>query len=958
METPVAAEHLASRDLPFTTYNGPLAYSPPKYPSPWGRGSGNWSAAYQKATAFVRQLTLAEKVNITTGVGWEGERCVGNVGSVPRLGLHSLCMQDSPLGVRFADYVSAFPAGINVAATWDRSLAYARGAAMGQEARGKGVDVLLGPVCGPLGRAPLAGRNWEGFAPDPYLTGQLIAPTVEGIQSVNVMACTKHYIGNEQEHFRQAGEARGYGFNITQSVSSNIDDKTMHEMYLWPFADAVRAGTGSIMCSYQQINNSYGCSNAYTQNYLLKQELDFQGFIMSDWGAHHSGVSDALAGLDMSMPGDIGFDSGTSYWGANLTIAILNGTIPQYRLDDMATRIMAAYYYVGRDTVNVPVNFDSWTRNTYGPLHAAVGSESPIGLVNEHIDVRADHARVIRAIGQASTVLLKNKGALPLSGREKWTAIIGEDAGSNAYGANGCPDHGCDNGTLAMGWGSGTSDFPYLVTPEQAIQNYVLTTGMGEVFAVTDNYAQRQIVDTAKQATVALVFVNADSGEGYISVDGNEGDRNNFTLWKDGDRVIHNVTSVCNNTVVIIHSVGAVDVSAWYNNDNVTAIVWAGLPGQESGNALVDVLYGKVSPGGKLPFTIGRPNDYTTHVDYIPNNGQFGAPQQDFTEGLLIDYRGFDANGIRPIYEFGFGLSYTTFSYSNLQVNNVGGPAYVPTTGQTSSAPTYGSIDQNAQSYVFPSNISPVRLYIYPYLNSTDLRASSADPDYGQPASAFTPPGATDSSPQPYVPAGGAPGGNPGLWDTVTTVSVVVTNTGRVLGDEVAQLYVALGPGEPPKVLRGFERVSIAPGRTATVKFVLRRKDLSTWDTVSQNWIMVSNPIIYVGSSSQNLPLTQTLSMSAGMAPASGSSMSSNSASAPPAAQSASSAMSSPSSQVSSGIVPSSSATVMSAESVKSSAAAATSPMPAYSSTASASWSGWYGSYSQPWQAWTSTKTG
>lgn len=952
-----AAEHLSTRDEPFTTYSGPLAYSPPKYPSPWGRGSGNWSAAYQKATAFVRQLTLAEKVNITTGIGWESGRCVGNVGSVPRLGLHSLCMQDSPLGIRFADYVSAFPAGINVAATWDRSLAYARGAAMGRESRGKGVDVLLGPVCGPLGRAPLAGRNWEGFAPDPYLTGQLIAPTVEGIQSVNVVACTKHYIANEQEHFRQAGEARGYGFNITQSLSSNIDDKTMHEMYLWPFADAVRAGTGSIMCSYQQINNSYGCSNAYTQNYLLKQELDFQGFILSDWGAHHSGVSDALAGLDMSMPGDIGFNSGTSYWGANLTIAVLNGTMPQYRIDDMVTRIMAAYYYVGRDTVNVPVNFDSWTRDTYGPIYASVPSESPIGLVNEHVDVRSNHATLIRAIGQASTVLLKNKGALPLSGREKWTAIIGEDAGSNAYGANGCPDRGCNNGTLAMGWGSGTADFPYLVTPEQAIQNYILTTGMGEVFAVTDNYAQRQIVDTAKQASVSLVFVNADSGEGYISVDGNDGDRNNFTLWNDGDRVIRNVTSVCNNTIVVIHSVGAVDVSAWYNNDNVTAIVWAGLPGQESGNALVDVLYGKVSPGGKLPFTIGRPNDYTAKVDYIPNNGQFGAPQQDFTEGLLIDYRGFDANGIKPIYEFGFGLSYTTFSYSNLQVNTVRAPAYVPTTGQSSSAPTYGSIDRNAQSYVFPPNISPVRLYIYPYLNSTDLRASSADPDYGQPANAFTPPGATDSSPQPYVPAGGAPGGNPGLWDTVATVSVVVTNTGRVSGDEVAQLYVALGPGEPPKVLRGFERVTIAPGRTATVNFALTRRDLSTWDTVSQNWIMVSNPIMYVGSSSQNLPLMQALNMAGGTSPAPVAPMASNSAS-----RASSTMLSSPSSaRVSSSIGgPSSASRPNPSVTASSSAASVISSVTAaaaMTSTASASWSGWYGPYSQPWQAWTSAKT-
>lgn len=767
-------------------------------------------------------------------------------------------MQDSPLGIRFADYVSAFPAGINVAATWDRSLAYARGVAMGEENRDKGVDVTLGPVCGPLGRAAGGGRNWEGFAPDPYLTGQLIAPTIEGIQSTGVVATTKHFIMNEQEHFRQAPEAQGYGYNITESMSENPDDKTMHELYLWPFADAVRAGTGAVMCSYNQINNSYGCSNSYTMNYLLKNELDFQGFIMSDWQAHHSGVGDALAGLDMSMPGDTTFLTGDSFWGTNLTIAVLNGTVPQYRLDDMAMRIMAAYYYVGRDQVDPPTNFDSWTRDTYSQIHAAV--DSPIGLVNQHVDVRADHATVIRAIGQASTVLLKNNGALPLSGTEKWTAIIGEDAGSNPYGANGCNDRGCDNGTLAMGWGSGTSDFPYLVTPEQAIQNYILTTGKGEVFAITDNYAENQIVALAKQASVSLVFVNADSGEGYISVDGNEGDRNNLTLWHDGDRLIGNVTSACNNTIVVIHSVGPVDISAWYDNENVTGIIWAGLPGQESGNALVDVLYGKVNPGGKLPFTLARADQYKNEIVTVPNNGQFGAPQNDYPEGQLIDYRAFDAYGITPIYEFGFGLSYTTFSYSDLVITPVEASPYTATVGQTDAAPTYGTIDFDVNSYVFPSNIDRVSLYIYPYLNSTDLEASSGEEDYGLPAEQYIPAGATDSGSQPYLPAGGAPGGNPGLWETVATVEATITNTGSLEGDEVVQLYVSLGDGEPPKVLRGFDRLTIAPGATATFHAELLRRDVSIWDVASQNWIQVDSPTIYVGSSSRNLPLSGVLS--------------------------------------------------------------------------------------------------
>lgn len=383
----------------------------------------------------------------------------------------------------------------------------------------------------------------KGFSPDPVLSGIAVAESVKGIQDAGVIACTKHFILNvsctpphssrlvecqlmigeqEQEHFRQTGEAQGYGYNITETLSSNIDDTTMHELYLWPFADAVRAGTGSIMCSYQQINNSYGCANSYTLNHLLKNELNFQGFVMSDWQAQHSGVGTALAGMDMSMPGDTVFDSGRSYWGTNLTIAVLNGTVPEWRIDDMATRIVAAWYYVGRDESQVPINFDSWTLETYGNVHFI--SNEGYQVVNEHVNVQRDHAQHIRNMASRSTVLLKNKdNALPLTGSELLTAVFGDDAGPNTYGPNGCADRGCDNGTLGMAWGSGSSNFPFLVTPLSAIQNEVLMAGGGSVQEILDNYATDQITTLAPQATVSLVFVNSDSGEGYISVDGNEG---------------------------------------------------------------------------------------------------------------------------------------------------------------------------------------------------------------------------------------------------------------------------------------------------------------------------------------------------------------------------------------------------------------------------------------------------
>ena len=176
---------------------------------------------------------------------------------------------------------------------------------------------------------------------------------------------------------------------------------------------------------------------------------------MSDWSGQHSGVSSALAGLDMTMPGDTSFNSGLSFWGPNLTLAVINGTVPEWRIDDMAVRIMAAFFKVGNTIELPPINFDSWTLETFGPRHFAVNAD--IQQINFHVDVRGDHASLIREIGGKATVLLKNSGVLPLQ-KPKFVAVFGYDAGGNPWGPNGCSDRGCDNGTLGMAWGSGTNN--------------------------------------------------------------------------------------------------------------------------------------------------------------------------------------------------------------------------------------------------------------------------------------------------------------------------------------------------------------------------------------------------------------------------------------------------------------------------------------------------------------------
>lgn len=341
----------------------PYGQSPPWYPAPRGGTLRSWADSYEKAAKLVSKMNLPEKVNITTGTGWGMGPGVGNTAPALNVGFPPLYLQDGPLGIRHCDNITAFPAGVTVGATWNRELMYERGKAHALEARGKGVHAILGPAVGPLGRIPAGGRTWEAFGADPYLQGIAGAETVRGIQDQHVMATIKHFVGNEQEHFRQ-----GWEWGVPYSLSSNIDDRAMHELYAWPFADAIKAGVASVMCSYNQVNNSYACDNAKLMNGLLKDEMGFQGFVMSDWLAQRAGVASALAGLDMTMPGDgLVWEDGNSLWGPELSKAVLNGSVPVDRLNDMVTRIVATWYQLGQDDEEL---FDNKVRSISEHLHS------------------------------------------------------------------------------------------------------------------------------------------------------------------------------------------------------------------------------------------------------------------------------------------------------------------------------------------------------------------------------------------------------------------------------------------------------------------------------------------------------------------------------------------------------------------------------------------------------------
>ncbi|KAJ5095000.1 hypothetical protein N7532_007291 [Penicillium argentinense] len=608
--------------------------SPPVYPSPEGTGSGEWAAAYQKAKEFVGKLSDKEKLNLTAGTS-VSNGCSGNISPIERLGFPGFCVSDAGNGLRGTDYVNSWPSGLHVGASWNKGLAKQRGAHMGAEFRRKGVNLLLGPVVGPLGRIAEGGRNWEGFADDPYLSGKLVYETVHGIQSSGVGASTKHYIANEQETNRNPGNNEQGEY--TEAVSSNIDDKSMHELYLWPFQDAVLAGSASIMCSYQRINNSYGCQNSKTLNGLLKTELGFQGYVITDWGAQHAGIAGANAGLDMVMPS-------SDTWGDNLTTAIKNGSMEASRLDDMVTRIMATWYQLNQEE-GIPNPGIGMPADITAPHQKVVGKS-------------ADSKSVLLQSAVEGHVLLKNiNNALPLKS-PKMISVFGYDANGPDFLEVSLAQQDqsplYQNNTLYTAGGSGANSAAYVDSPIDAIlrQAYEDDTSVMYNF-----YDQNPEVDTISD--VCLVFVNSYANEGYDRPDLSD---------EYSDTLIKNVASNCPNTMVISHNAGIRIVDDWIENDNVTAAIFAHLPGQDTGRSLVEILYGRANPSGRLPYTVAKKaSDYGALISPAQPEGEYWLfPQDDFTEGQFIDYRAFDKKGITPRFEFGFGLSYTTFKYSSL----------------------------------------------------------------------------------------------------------------------------------------------------------------------------------------------------------------------------------------------------------------------------------------------------
>lgn len=565
---------------------------------------------------LLSRLTLEEKISLV-----HADSKFTTAG-ISRLGIPRRWLDDGPHGVRedigpdtwnpagrTDDFSTAMPAGICLAATWNPELGYAEGEAIGQEARARGKDIMLGPGVNIL-RTPLCGRNFEYLGEDPFLTSQMCVGYIRGEQSQDISSCVKHFALNNQEFDRG-------------SINVEVDERALREIYLPAFKAAVQEGrVWSVMGAYNQFRGQHCCENDYLLNQILKNEWGFKGLVMSDWAGAHDTRQCALNGLDLEMGSETNYDN---FFLAQPYLNLLrSGELPLAGLDEKVRRnlrVMLATHVLdaGRKT---------------GSLNTAA------------------HQSVARQVAEEGIVLLKNENhTLPLDPRKmKTIAVIGENAIRPQA-------HGGDS--------SGIKAF-YEITPLQGLVNRV-GTNVNIIFS--EGYRKNggpELIGRAVAAAKAADFViyvgglNHDKG-----LDCEGADRTNMDLPFGQDKLIQEIAAANPRTIVVLMGT-MVEMDAWL--DKVPALLETWYPGMEGGNALARVLFGDVNPSGKLPATFPQKLSDTPAAAL----GAYAYPGTNgtvtYAEGLLVGYRWYDTKNIEPQFPFGFGLSYTTFKYSDFKL--------------------------------------------------------------------------------------------------------------------------------------------------------------------------------------------------------------------------------------------------------------------------------------------------
>ena len=686
------------------------------------------------------RMTLEEKVKIL-----HAQSKFSSAG-VPRLGIPDLWTTDGPHGIRAEvfwdeweqagwtnDSIVAFPALTALAATWNEDMSALYGKSIGEEARFREKDVLLGPGVN-IYRTPLNGRNFEYMGEDPYLASKMVVPYIQEVQKNGVAVCVKHYALNNQETLRHQYDAV-------------VDDRTLYEIYLPAFKAAVQeGGAWSIMGAYNFYKGQHACHNEYLLNDILKGEWGFDGTVISDWGGTHDTDQAITNGLDLEF--------GT--WTDGLTMGATDGYDAYHLADSYLERLRD-----GRASEEV---LNEKARRVLRLIfRTAMNTDKPFGSI-----CSPEHYDAARRIAGEGIVLLKNDNeVLPVDlGSVRKIAVIGENAVK----------------MMTVGGGSSSLKAQHECTPMEGIlaavgdkaeviyeRGYVgdvsgdyngVVTGQDLSESRTEDKLIADAVKLAKEADVVLFFGGLNKA---VHQDCEDSDRYGLELPYAQDKVIEAISKVNDNVAVIIISGNAVAMP-WV--DNVNAILEAWYSGSQAGHAIADVVFGKVNPSGKLPFTFPVAlNDLGAHAAgaYDPQDLSV-----EYKEGLYVGYRWADKYDVEPLYAFGHGLSYTDFTY-----------------GEAKCA-------------------------------KSSVRAG-AD----------------------------------------VKVSIDVTNTGKVAGKEVVQLYISDEESyleRPVKELKGFKKVYLEPGETKTVEFVIEPDMLKFFDDAKHDWVLEKGKFTaFVGASSRDI---------------------------------------------------------------------------------------------------------
>jgi len=805
-------------------------------------------AIEQRVDAMVAKLTLEQKLELIGGLHDMFIR------AEPSAGFPMLKMSDGPEGVRTWGPDTAYAGGIALAATWNPRLAAAMGESIGQDARARGVHFLLGPGVN-IYRAPMNGRNFEYFGEDPWLSGQTAAAYIRGVQSQGVVATVKHFAANNQEYDRH-------------NVSSNMDERTLREIYLPAFEAAVRDGhAAAVMNSYNLLNGVHATQNTHLNNDVLKGEWKFDGILMSDWDATYSAVGAANGGLDLEMP------SGKFMNPKNLLPAVKSGQVSEATIDEKVRRIFRTairFGFLDRDQMDTAVprfsqhgreialqealesitllknggnllpldtnnlrtlavlGPDAWPAEPGAGGSSHVDAYAPVSIMTGLSDALAGKVKVLYAAGLPTTEDLMQQtefyvssgtpdnpesnvrietfdnptfsGAPAISAArrvdtfhsEEWTPAA-KQRRSLRYVAKYMP--GKTESYLFLSGAGGSDAYKLIVDGKTVIDQtsregqaprYVeLPLTAGKAVSIELDYwpdaaypriglgirgvdelvtpEAKKIAAMADAAVVAVGFDPTSESEGF--------DRT-YELPFGQDELIKAVSDANPHTIVTITAGGSVDMHRWL--DGVPALLHNWYPGQEGGRALASILTGQRAPEGHLPVSFERAWDENpVHDSYYPASVSKGqTPHVTYKEGVFLGYRYYTTYDKKPLFPFGFGLSYTTFSFSNLKV----------------------SPDQ-------PSADGPI------------------------------------------------------------TVTFDVSNTGQRAGATVAQVYIGDSSAKvkrPMKELKGFEKVRLGPGDTHHVSVTLDRRSLAYWSEEKNGWQVDPGQFeIFVGDSSDNTPLTQ-----------------------------------------------------------------------------------------------------